>query len=181
MNQSGNSGVPNGEHIISCYPSLSLVLFLFDVESFFQQIHLLLQMTCLQSRCHTRTGISSSIHHVLPVMMFRLIQQCFYSWLRKAPSTSIKRFFLTPNNVLSIGVHVKVLFELRPWKRVQLLDAGDCGILVLLTCAMLVYSNVDLTCTQDYSLNLFWWSNGLSVFRVRDDPLKVRFTREIFD
>ena len=80
-------------------------------------------------------------------MMLGLIQQGLDPRLSKAPSTGIQRFFLRPDYGAGVRVGVKIVPELGPWEGVQLLDAGDGGVIELSVCsAVFVESGVDLSC-----------------------------------
>lgn len=115
-----------------------LVLFLPDTESMFQQIHLLLHMRALQARRHTGAGIPPRIEDVLAIMMYGLIEQGLDAGLDETPRAGIKRLFLAPDDVLGVGVGVEVLAQLGPGEGVELLDAGDGGVVVLFGRAVLV-------------------------------------------
>lgn len=150
-------------------------------ESMLQKIHLLLHMSGLQSRRHAGTGVPTRIQDVPAVVVLRLIQQCLDPRLSEAPCARIEGLFLTPDNVLSVRVHVKVLFQQSPWERVELLDTGDGCVLELPVRAVLVKGDVNLACAENDTLNLVWIFDRLSMFGVRDDPLEVGVASEIFD
>lgn len=140
-----------------------------------QQIHLLLHMRALQARRHTGAGIPSRIQDMLAIMMFRLIQQGLDAGLGETPSAGVERLFLAPNDVLGVGVHVEVFLELGPGEGIELFDARDGCVLVLVGRAVLVQGGVDLAGAEDDTLDLFGRGDGLVVFRVGDDPLEVGF------
>lgn len=102
-------------------------------------------MGSFKSRSHTRTGITSSIHDVFPVMVLRVVQESLNSRLCKAPSTCIQWFFLRPDDGFCVRIHVKILFELSPGEGVQLLDTGDGDGVELLLGAVFVQGHVNLT------------------------------------
>jgi hypothetical protein len=102
--------------------------------------------------------------------------------LGEAPCTGVKRFFLTPNNGLGIGVHIEVLLQQLPWEWVQLLDTSNGGVFQIVVCAMLIQRGIDLTSAKNDTINLSGFVDGLSVFRVRNDPFELRIlTGKIFD
>lgn len=146
-----------------------------------QQIHLLLHMTALQPRRYAGTRIPPRIKHMPAIMMFRLIQQGLNPRLGKAPPTRIKRFLLAPDDILGIGVHVQVFFELGPGEGVQLLDAGDGDVFVFFGGTVFVQGDVDLAGAEDDTVDVFGLFDSFAVFGVRDDPLEVRVASEVFD
>lgn len=68
---------------------LSFQFLLHNAERNVQQIHFFLHVAGLQASCHTGAGVSTCIHHMLAVMMLRLIQQSLDPWLREAPCARI--------------------------------------------------------------------------------------------
>lgn len=112
---------------------------------------------------------------MLAIMMFRLVQQGLDAGLGETPSAGVERLFLAPNDVLGVGVHVEVFLELGPREGVELFDARDGCVLVLVGRAVLVQGDVDLAGAEDDALDLFGRGDGLVVFRVGDDPLEVGF------
>lgn len=115
--------------------------------------------------------------------MLGSVQQCLDTWLYETPGTGVKWFFLTPDDGLGVGVCVEVIAELSPWEGVELFDTGDGGCLALVAEGVTVFveCGIDLTCAEDHTVNLFRLSDGLAVLWVRDDPLEVRFTGELFE
>lgn len=75
-------------------------------------------MTCLQARRDARARVSARIHDMFPIMILGLIEKRFNSWLGEAPCTRIQRLFLAPDDGLGVGIHIEILAELGPWKRV---------------------------------------------------------------
>lgn len=61
-------------------------------------------------------------------MVLCLVEQGLYSGLDETPGSGIERLFLTPDDVLGVGVAVKVLLKLLPGEWVQLFDTGDGGV-----------------------------------------------------
>jgi len=138
-------------------------------------------MRSLQSSSHRRRWVAASIHDVLTIVVFGIIQESLNSRLGKRPSTGIKRFLLSPDNSLSVWVLVEVLFELFPWKGVKLFNTGDGDVLEVLGGTVLVESGVDLTCAEDDTVDFIWFGDGFTVFWVGDDPAELRFTGEFLD
>lgn len=95
-------------------------------------------MNVLQSSCHTGTRISSSIHTVSSVVVFRRIQQCLDSGLYKGPCTRVQWLFLAPYNCLGVRIRVEVLLQLLPREGVELFDTSDSSILETLGLTVLV-------------------------------------------
>lgn len=126
---------------------LSLQLLLSDTESHLQHIQLLFQMRPFQSRSHTGTGIPSSIHDMLSIMMLGVIQQRLDSRLRETPCASIQRLFLSPYDGLSVRVHIEILLELLPWEGVELFNTGDGDGVEVVLFAMFVKGDVSLAST----------------------------------
>jgi len=114
-------------------------------------------------------------------MVLGIIQQCLDSWLCEAPGASIERLFLTPDNGLGIGVHVKIVFQLLPWEGVQLLDTCDGCILESIVCSMLVESCVDLACAKNDTFNLLRVADRLAVLGVGDNPFELRVASKFFN
>lgn len=161
--------------------SLTLQLILSDIPCLLEELLLLLDMACLQSRGHAGTWVSSSIHNVSSVVMLGCIQQCLNSWLDKTPCSCIQRFLLTPYNRLRVGIRIEVLLQLLPRERIQLFNTSDGGVLVPLSFTMLVKSGVHLTGTKDHTVNLFMGSDEVAVLGIGNDPAKVGVAREIFN
>lgn len=104
-------------------------------------------MTSLQTRRDRGAGIATSIHDVLPVMILSIIQQSLNTGLSIAPSTSIKRLLLSPNDSFGIGVEIQIIPELLPREWVKLLDTSDSHIVNLLLSAILGQGCIDLAGT----------------------------------
>ncbi len=138
-------------------------------------------MTSLQPCRYARTGVPPRVHHVLAVMVLRVIQQCLESRLREAPSAGIQRLFLRPHDILGVWVHVEVFLQLRPREGVELLDACDGSVFVFLVGTVLVQSGVDLTGAEDDAFDVFGLVDFLAVLGVGNDPLEMRVAGEIFD
>lgn len=138
-------------------------------------------MAGLQSSSNTGTGVSAGIHDVFPVVMLRVVQECLDSRLGETPCTSVQRLLLTPDDRLCVGVGVEVLLQLLPRERVQLLNSGDGSVLDVVVGAVLGESGIYLTGAKDDTVNLFRLIDALAMFRIRDDPLELRFASELFN
>ncbi len=138
-------------------------------------------MAGLQSSGHTGTWVSSSIHDVLAVMEFGLVQQSLNSWLGETPCPGIERLFLTPDDRLRIFVSVEVLLQLLPWEGVQLLNTGDGGVLEAIVGTVLVESGVHLTSAKNDSVNFIWLGDGLAMLGVGNDPFELRVAGKFFN
>lgn len=86
--------------------------------------------------------------------MLGVIQQCLDPWLSEAPGASIQWLLLSPNDVLCVRVAVKILFQLLPGERVQLLDARDCDIFDLVVGTVLDERSIDLSGAENDSVDL---------------------------
>ncbi len=160
---------------------LALELVLMNGESMLEKIHLLLHMTGLQSRRHTGAWVSTSIQNVPTVVVYGLVQKRLNPRLGEAPGSRVQRFFLTPNDVLGIRVHVEVFLQLSPREGVELFDASNCSFLEPLFSTVFVKGDVGLARAHDNAVNVFWFLNGLSMLGVWNDPLEVRVTGELLD
>lgn len=142
-------------------------------------------MRTLESRGYGRTRSASSVHNVLPVVMLRVIQQSLNSRLRERPGARIQRLLLAPNDRLCIRVAVEVLFQLRPWEWVELLDTGDGGVGQVVLLAVFEESGEDLAGAEDDAVDLVVRVElEFGVFfvgGVRDDPLEVTVASEVLD
>ena len=138
-------------------------------------------MRSLQSSSHRRGWVSASIHDVLTIVVFGVIQESLNSRLGKRPSTGIKRFLLSPDDSLSVRVLVEVFLELLPWEWVKLLNTSNGDVLEVLVGTVFVESGVDLTCAKDDALDFIWLGDGFTVLWVGDDPAELRFTGEVLD
>jgi hypothetical protein len=107
-------------------------------------------------------------------MVLGLVQQCLDTRLREAPSTSIERLFLSPDDVFGVGIAVQIVADLRPWEWMQLLNASDGGSTVANFSAVFRQSDVDLSRAQNNALDFVVGINivGFVTF-VWDDPLEV--------
>lgn len=150
-----------------------------DGESIVEQILLLLQVAALETSGNRSARGTASIQHVAAVVVFSSVKQSLDTWLNKAPSTSIERLLLGPDDVLGVRVAVQVLLELSPREGVELLDTGDGGVANALALTVFGKSSVDLAGAHNNTLNLFRLVNGGAVSGVRDDPTEVRVSSEL--
>lgn len=88
---------------------------------------------------------------------------------------------MTPNDGLSVGVHVEILLQLLPWEGVQLLDTSDGSVFEAVIGAMLVERSVHLTRTEDNTIDLLGFVDAGTVFGIGDDPLELRVASEFFN
>jgi hypothetical protein len=91
---------------------------------------------------------------VLAVVILGLVEQSLDTGLREAPGTSVQRLLLAPDDGLGVGVLVQVLAELLPGEGVELLDTGERDVVDLVVSTVLVQGGVDLSSTQNDTLNL---------------------------
>lgn len=68
-----------------------------------------------------------------------------------------------------------------PWEGVELFDTGDGGVLEAIGLTVFVEGSVDLTGTDDYSVNFVMVDDEFSVFWVWDDPAEVGVAKKIVD
>ena len=71
-------------------------------------------MTGLDASCHTRAGISPRIEDVLAIVMLCVVEQSLNPRLREAPRACIQWLFLSPHNVLGVGILVEIFLKLSP-------------------------------------------------------------------
>jgi len=112
---------------------------------------------------------------MFPIMILRIVQKGLNSRLGEGPGTGIKGFLLTPNDGLGVRVHVEVFLKLLPREGVELLDTSDGCVLEAIIGSVFVEGSVNLTSTENDTLNLFRVANGIAVLWVGDDPLELRF------
>lgn len=125
--------------------------------------------------------VTSSIHDVLAVVVISLVQDSLDTWLSEGPGTSVKRLLLTPDNGLGVLVGVEVFLNLLPWEWVQLLDTSNGGIGDVVVGAVLDESGVDLSGTEDNTLDVVLLGNGLAVLLLLDDPAEVAVANELLN
>ena len=114
--------------------------------------------------------------------MLGVVQQGLDTRLRKGPGASVERLLLGPDNGLGVGVLVQVLLQLLPWEGVELLNAGDGGVVELVLGAMLNQRGVDLAGAENDAVDLFGGRDLAGLMcRVRDDPLEVGVTGKVLN
>jgi hypothetical protein len=138
-------------------------------------------MRRLESSCNTCAGVAAGVHHVLAIMVLGLVEEGLDAGLCERPGAGIERLFLAPNNGLGIWIHVKVLLQLLPWEGVKLLNARNGRVGEFVFGPVLMQCDVYLAGTEDDAVDILRVSNGIAVFRVRDDPSEVGIASEFFD
>ena len=78
-------------------------------------------------------------------------------------------------------VCVEVLLQQLPRERIQLFDTSDGCVLVALVGTVLVECSVDLTSAENDTVDFIRFSNSLTMLRVWDDPLELRFASEFLN
>jgi len=86
------------------------------------------QMSCLHSSRNAGAWGSTSVLDMLCTVVFSLTEDSFQSGLHKGPGTCIERLFLCPNDLLKIGVFLKLVTNMGPREGVELLDTSDSNI-----------------------------------------------------
>lgn len=139
-------------------------------------------MGILQTGSNGCAGVASSVHDVPPVVVLSLVQKRLNSGLGKAPGTSVKGFLLAPDDVLRVGVRVKVLLKVLPWEGVELFDAGNGNVLQATRLTFLDKCGVDLTSTENNTIDLLVRADlATGMGWVLDDPLEVRVTSKLLN
>lgn len=115
-------------------------------------------------------------------MVLRAVEQSLDARLSVAPSTSVERLLLRPDDGLGVRVLVEVLAELLPGEGVELLDTGDGNVVDLVVGAVLVKTGIDLARAEDDAVNLL---GSLDLARlvgwVGDDPLELGLANELLN
>lgn len=111
-------------------------------------------MHVLQTSSDGSAGVAASVHDVLAVVVLGLVEKSLDTRLSKAPSTSVERLLLTPDDGLGVGVAVEVLLELLPGEGVELLKTGDGDVVDLVVSAVLVQGGVDLARAKNDTVDL---------------------------
>lgn len=164
------------------HPLLALELVLLNGKGHLKQILLLLGVRRLGTRGHRRAGVATGVHHVLVVMVLRLVQHCLNARLRERPCTRVQRLLLGPHHRLGVGVRVQVLLQLLPREGVQLLNTRNGDIVDVVVRAVLLQSSVHLARAQNHTVNLVVaLDRALLVRRVGDDPGELRVTSEVLN
>lgn len=154
---------------------------LVDAERLLEELLLFLEMDRLQTSRNGSTGRAASVQDVTAVMVLGGIEQGLDTRLGVAPWAGVQRLFLCPHDVPGVGVAVKVFLQLSPREGMQLLNAGDRSVSNSVGLTVLRKCSVHLARAQNHTLDLLGLVDRLAVGRVRDDPLEVRVTREVFN
>lgn len=110
---------------------------------------------------------------MFPIVVLGVVEEGFDSRLGEGPGAGIEGLLLGPDDGLGIGVAIKILLQLLPWERVELLDTRNGGILETVVGTVLVESSVDLTCAENYTFDLLRLVNADAVFGIGNDPFKL--------
>lgn len=108
--------------------------------------------------------------------MLRLPQNCLQPALHMLPGAAVPRLFLAPYDLLGIRVHIQVLLDLLPRKRVKLLDSRNSDISDIVLVAVFEQRSIYLARAHDDSSDAVRFIDSLSVFGVGNDVLKARVT-----
>ena len=149
-------------------------MILVNRESILQELLLLLKVDSLQTSSDGSAASATSVQDMAAVVVLGSVQQALNTGLGVRPGTSVERLLLAPDDVLGVGVAVKVLLQLSPREGVQLLNTGDGSVADTVGLAVLAQSSVDLSGAQDDALDLLRSIDGFSgVSLIGDDPLEV--------
>jgi len=119
---------------------------------------------------------------MLAIMILRAVQEGLNAGLGVAPSASIKRLLLGPDDGLGVGIRIQVLAELLPREGMQLLDAGDGDVVEAVVGAVLDEGSIDLAGAEDQAVDLVVRLDGTRlVGRVGDDPAEGGLADELLD
>lgn len=138
-------------------------------------------MAGLETRGDRGTGGTTGVHDVATVVVFGGIEQGLNTGLDERPGAGVERLFLSPDNVLGVGVAVQVFFQLSPGEGVELLDTSDGGVADALGFTVFDESSVDLTRAHNDTLNLLRLVDSGTVGGVGDDPSEVRVAGEFLN
>jgi hypothetical protein len=155
---------------------LALEALLVNGESVLEELLLLLQVDGLETSGHGGARGTTSVQNVTAVVVLGRVQQGLKTGLGVRPGAGIQRLLLAPDDVLGVGVAVKVLLQLSPGEGVQLLNTGDGGVADTVGFTVLGKSGVDLTRAQNDTLDLLGSLDRGTVLGVGDDALEVRVT-----
>lgn len=150
-----------------------------DGKCVMQQFLLLPHMVALESGGNAGAWVAAGVEDVAAVMVNGLVEEGLEARLDVAPCTGVERFFLAPDDVLCVGVIVKILLDLLPWEWVKLFNTGDGGVLETIRLTVLGQGGVDLARAEDDTIDLFGLVDGLAVLGFGDDPLEVRISGEV--
>ena len=138
-------------------------------------------MTRLQTRGYTSAWVSASVHNMLSIVMLGVVQESLNSGLNERPGTSVKRLLLTPNNGLGVGVFVKILLQQLPWEWIELFNTGDGGVLDVVIGAVFLEGSVDLTGTENNTVNCIVVVDSSAVLWILNNPSELRITSKLLD
>ena len=162
----------------------ALEFILLHVKSHVEQVLLFFHVRALQTSCNTGAWCSPCVHNVLSVVMLRVVQQCLDPWLSESPCACVERLLLRPDNCPNIWVAVEIVPKLCPREGVQLLNARDRDIFVLVyvLLAVLDQRSIHLTGAQDDAVDLVV-GQELSLFMrwVGNDPAEMAVACELFN
>jgi hypothetical protein len=88
---------------------------------------------------------------------------------------------LTPNDSLSVRIHVQVLFQELPWERVELFNTGEGGVFDVVVGTVLAEGGPNLSGAENYTLDVLGVVDSFAVFRIGDDPFELRVTSEFIN
>lgn len=117
---------------------LALQLVLLHGESHFQEILFFFLVQMFRASGNRRTRITASVHDMFSVVVLGLVEKSLNTGLGEAPSTSVERFLLGPDNGFGVRVHVEVLLQLLPREWVELLNAGESHVVNLVVGSVLM-------------------------------------------
>lgn len=149
-------------------------------KSIVQEILFFLDVAGLETRGNRGAWGTTGVQYMAAVVVLCGIEQSLNTGLDEAPGTGVERLFLSPDDVLGIGIAVEVLLQLSPWEGVKLLDTSDGGVADTLRITVLGKSSIYLARTHNNTLNLLRLVDRGTVSWVGDDPLEVRFASEFF-
>lgn len=161
---------------------LPLEFVLLYSEGHLQKFLLLFDVRRLQTSGDGCARVAARVHDVLAVVVLGLVQQSLDARLSKAPSTSVQRFFLGPDNRLGIRVAVQVFLELLPREGVELLNTCNGDIVNLVFGTVLVQRSIDLTCAKNDTRDFLARLDVLGLVSwVLDDPVELRITSKLLN
>lgn len=157
---------------------LALQTLLVNSESILEKLLLLLQVDSLETASDGSARSATGVQNVAAVVVLGGVKQSLNTGLGVRPGTGVQRLLLGPDDVLGVGVAVKVLLELSPREGVQLLNTGDSSVADAVSLTVLGQSSVNLARAENDTLDLLGLIDGGAVGRVTDDPLEVRVISE---
>ena len=88
---------------------------------------------------------------------------------------------MCPNYGLSVWIAVKVLLQLLPWEWVQLLNTSNGGVLDVVIGAVFLEGSVDLTGTENNTVNCIVVVDSSAVLWILNNPSELRITSKLLD